>query len=107
MKKVLLTGLLIPLILFELVLSTGFLPLGWQQAISERIPQILLKPPDDWSGVTHPRMDLELEAVFRQHVWLRIAYYVVLALLVAGNAALIRLVWRRRRGAEKLNVSRS
>ena len=107
MKKVLLTGLLITLVLFELVVSAGFLPRGWQQAIGERIPRILPKPPDDWSGATHSRMDLELVELFRQLVWLRIAYYVVLALLVAGNTALIRFVWQRLSGARKLSADRS
>src|SRR5215469_17300007 len=39
------------------------------------------------SRVTHPRMDLELEEAFRQHVWLRITCYLLLAVLLAINTA--------------------
>jgi hypothetical protein len=106
MKKLILTVLLIPLMLFELVICTGFLPLEWQQAISERIPLILSGPPDDWSGVTHPRIDLELEEVFRHHLSLRIAYYVIVALLLTANTVVIRFVWQRLRGTRSVSAGR-
>jgi hypothetical protein len=41
MKKFKLIALLIPLVLLELAICMTFLPLEWQHAISERIPQIL------------------------------------------------------------------
>lgn len=107
MKKLILTVLLISLMLFELAICTGFLPLGWQQAISERIPPILSGPQDDWSGVTHPRMDLELEEVFRHHLSLRIAYYVILALLLTANTVIIRFVWQRLRSSKGVSASHS
>ncbi|HWN74574.1 MAG TPA: hypothetical protein VNO13_02455 [Candidatus Udaeobacter sp.] len=107
MKKISLAILLIPLLLLELLICTGLLPLEWQQAISERIPLILSGPPDNWSGVTHPRMDLELEEVFRHHLSLRIAYYVIVTLLLAANTVVIRFVWQRLRGSKRVSASRS
>jgi hypothetical protein len=107
MKRLILNVTLIPLMLFELAICKGFLPHEWQQAISERIPRILSVSRDDWSGATHPRTDLELEEVFHQHLWLRIAYYVIVALVLAANTVLIRLVWQRLRGAKNVSASRS
>jgi hypothetical protein len=107
MKKVSLTILLISLVLVELVICTAFLPVEWQHSINERIANVFSNPAHDWSRVTHPRMDLEMDEVFRQHLWLRIASYVFVALMVAANTALIRLVWQRLRGPKKLIAARS
>jgi hypothetical protein len=107
MKKILLSALLIPLLLVELVICTGFLPLEWQHAVYERTPKIFPDSPHDWSRVTHPRMDLEIDEVFRQHLWLRIASYVFVALMLAANTALIRVVWQRLRGTKSFSAGRS
>jgi len=107
MKKILLTVLLISLVLVELVICTAFLPVEWQHSIHERIANVFSNPAHDWSRVTHPRMDLEMDEVFRQRLWLRIASYVFAALMVAVNTALIRLVWQRLRGLKKPIAARS
>lgn len=107
MKKVLLTILLISLVLLELVICTDFLPIEWRHAINERIPNVFSDPAHDWSRVTHPRMDLEMDEVIRQHLWLRIASYVFTALLLAANTVLIRIVWQRLRGTKSVNADRS
>jgi hypothetical protein len=107
MKKILLSILLISLVLFELVIFTGFLPAEWQHPVYERISNILPDSPHDWSRVTHPRMDLEMDEVFRQHFWLRIACYVILTLVLAANTILIRLVWRRVRTLKNISEARS
>jgi len=102
MKKILLTVLLISLVLVELAICTTFLPVEWQHAINERIADVFSDSAHDWSRVTHPRMDLEMDEVFRQHPWLRIVSYVFVGLLLAANTFLLRLVWQHLRGAEKL-----
>jgi len=107
MKKILLSILLIPLLLVELVICTGFLPLEWQHAVYERIPKILPDSPHDWSRVTHPRMDLEIDEVFRQNLWLRVASYVFVGLLLVANTMLLRFVWNGLRGTKSINANRS
>ncbi|HET6930694.1 MAG TPA: hypothetical protein VFI45_10270 [Candidatus Acidoferrum sp.] len=107
MKKAVLTILLISLMLLELVICSGFLPIEWQHAINERISNVFSDPAHDWSRVTHPRMDLEMDEVFRQHLWLRISFYIFTALLLAANTVLIRLVWQRLHGTKSVNAGRS
>ena len=107
MKKLILTALLIPLVAFEFVICTSFLPLGWQHAINERIPRVLSESPLDWSKVTHPTMDLEIEEVQRQHLWLRIAAYVFASFILTANTMLIRFVWQRLGTAKSISANRS
>ena len=85
--------LLIPLVLFEMYLCTAFLPMRWQRAINDSLPTISPKS-HDWTSTTHPLLNEEIEEVLREHVGLRITLFVITLALLAGNAWLIRRVWR-------------
>jgi hypothetical protein len=98
-KRVALVLLLVPLVLFELLLCTSFLPLDWQHAIDSQIPRILAQSHNDQSLVTHPNMSGEIEDALRNSVRLRICLYVLIALILLMNTLLIRLVWRLLRGS--------
>lgn len=93
MKKTLLIVLLIPLILVEGYLCTTFLPMEWQHTIDTKIPRIL-PASHGWTSITHPNLDLELEQVLREHIWLRIAVYAVTLILLLANTWVIRWIWR-------------
>ncbi len=51
--------LLIPLVLFEMYLCTAFLPMRWQRAINDSLPDILPKS-HDWTPITHPLLSEEI-----------------------------------------------
>lgn len=106
-KKILLSIVVIPLMVIELSICTGFLPVEWQHTISERIPWKLSESPNLWSLVTHPRTDLEMEDVFREHLSLRIASYIFIAILLAVNSILIRVVWKRARAIKGISADRA
>jgi len=99
MRKALLLFLLLILILLEIYLCTVFLPAQWQHAIKMRMPRILPESLD-WTPITHPLLDQEIEQVLHEHIWLRITLYAVLAMLLAANTRLIWWAWRflRRQG---------
>jgi hypothetical protein len=97
MKKIALIALLIPLVLFEAYLCTAFLPLDWQHTIDVKIRRVLPES-HDWTPITHPNLDQEIEQVLHENVWLKIALYFVTISLLAGNAFTIRGVWRLLRG---------
>ncbi len=98
MKKIALVALLIPLVLFEGYLCTAFLPLDWQHTIDMKIRRVLPES-HDWTPITHPNLDQELDQVLHEHVWLKITLYFVTISLLVGNAFVIRWVWRHLRGA--------
>src|SRR6266478_3022096 len=85
--------LLIPMVLFEMYLCTAFLPMQWQRAINDSLPDILPKS-HDWTPITHPLLSEEIESVLREHVGLRITLFAITVALLLGNAWLIRQVWR-------------
>jgi hypothetical protein len=85
--------LLIPLVLFEMYLCTAFLPMRWQRAINDSLPDMLPKS-HDWTPITHPLLSEEIESVLREHVGLRITVFAITVALLFGNAWLIRRVWR-------------
>jgi hypothetical protein len=89
-------ALLVPLVLFEMYLCTAFLPIRWQRAINDSVSDIFPKS-HDWTSVTHPLLSEEIEGVFREHVGLRVARFAVTVILLAGNAWVIRRVWRMSR----------
>ena len=93
MKKILLVALLFPLVLFEVYLCTAFLPVQWQHAIDGKISRVLPES-HDWTPVTHPNLDQEIDQVQREHIWLRIALYAVTVLLLGTNTWVIHRVWR-------------
>jgi hypothetical protein len=92
-RKAALFVLLIPLALAEIYLCTAFLSLHWQHAINDHMPDILSKS-NDWTPITHPLLNQEIEQVLNDHIGLRIALYVITVALLIGNALLIRSVWR-------------
>jgi hypothetical protein len=96
-KKIALIALLIPLVLFEGYLCTAFLPRDWQRTIDMETHRILPES-RDWTPITHPNLDQEIEQVLHEHVWLKIALYFVTISLLVGNALTICWVWRLLRG---------
>jgi hypothetical protein len=103
MKRIALVVLLIPLALFEVYLCTAFLPIKWQLAINEHIPDILPRS-NDWTPITHPLLSQEIEQVLNEHIELRIALFTITAALLIGNAWLIRWVWRLLAGDKSSEV---
>src|SRR6266849_7405051 len=89
MKKAAVVVLLIPLILAEFFLCNALLPQKWQRAIDSKIPSILPES-HDWTPITHPNLDQEIEQVLHEHVWLKITLYFVTISLLVGNAFVIR-----------------
>jgi hypothetical protein len=93
MKKILVLVLLVPLALAEIYFCTAFLPFEWQRAINNKLPQILPNPPDQ-TLITHPNLDLEVEQVMREHIWVRLGLYCLTIVLMLANALLMRRLWR-------------
>jgi len=85
--------LLILMVLFEMYLCIAFLPMPWQRAINDSLPNILPKS-HDWTPITHPLLSEEIESVLREHVGLRITLFAVTVALLFGNGWMIRRVWR-------------
>jgi hypothetical protein len=90
--------LLLLLTIAEIYFFTAFLPATWQHAINYRMTDILSSP-NDWSQITHPALNHEIDQVLHDNVGLRIALYALTIGLLVGNVLLIRAVWRRLRGA--------
>ncbi len=88
MKKATVIVLLIPLVLFEIYLCTAFLPLNSQHAIEKKTPRILPET-HDWTPITHPNLDQEIEQVLREHFWLKVALYAITVILLAANTWVI------------------
>ena len=93
MKKTAVVILLIPLILAEFFLCTALLPQKWQRAIDSKIPSILPES-HDWTPITHPNLDQEIERVLQERIGLRIAIYGLIVALLAGNTWAIHRLWR-------------
>ena len=92
MRKALFIVLLISLLVFEICLCTVFLPLRWQHEINRAIVHVLPEK-HDWTPITHPMLEQEIEQVLREHIWLRVLLYAITLLLLAVNAwAIYRLV---------------
>jgi hypothetical protein len=106
-KKVALGALLTLLVLLELYICTAFLSMEWQNAINKYIPQIFPESRGDWTPITHPLLNQEIEQVIREHIWLRITLYALTVGLLAANAWLIRRVWRLLRNRSVVSADRS
>ena len=98
MKKLALLTLLLLLTIVEVYLFSTFLPAAWQRAIDSRMSNILPSS-NDWTPITHPLLNREIDQVLHDNVGLRIAFYALTVALLIGNALLIRVVWRLLRGA--------
>jgi hypothetical protein len=85
--------LLIPLILTEFFPCAALLPRKWERAIENKIPGILSKS-HDWTPITHPNLDQEIELVLHEHFGLRFVTYAVIVVLLAGNTWVIHRLWR-------------
>jgi hypothetical protein len=92
-KKTFAIAFLIPLILFEAYLCTAFLPLRWQYAINDVLVR-LLPESHDWTPVTHPMLNQEIEQFLSEHVWIKVGLYAITLLLLAVNAWAIRRLLR-------------
>jgi len=91
MKKVCLSLLLIPLCAFEIYLCTTFLPLRWQQELNAVVIRFLPNS-HDWTPVTHPMLEQEIEGVLSEHLWTKVCLYGITLLLLAINAWAIHRV---------------
>ena len=92
MKKALLVVLLLPLLMIEICLCTVFLPLRWQHELNAAIVRFLPET-HDWTPVTHPMLEQEIDRVLHEHLWMSVSLYGITLLLLAVNAwAIYRLV---------------
>jgi hypothetical protein len=92
MKKALLIVLLISLLMFEIYLCAVFLPLQWQHELNTVIVRFLPET-HDWTPVTHPMLEQEIEGVLHEHLWMSVCLYGITLLLLAVNAwAIYRIV---------------
>ena len=90
-------AVLATLVLLELYLCTGFLPMHWQYAINDAINGVLqhLRPHAyDYSVVTHPAIDQEIDQVLRENTWMRMGLYVAFVAVLAVNTIAIVRLWR-------------
>ena len=67
MKRIALKTLLLALIVVEIYICSGFLPAAWQTAILQGLSHISPKT-FDYSVVTHPALDYEIEDALRKNV---------------------------------------
>lgn len=101
MKGIALTLTLVVLTLTEVYLCVAFLPIRWQRAVDASLSHIL--PQDrDYSAITHPELDHEIEQVLQQNPYLRIAAYAAIVLLLAGNTF---LWWRVQKSLRRSRYS--
>ena len=89
MKKVVLTLLLVVLLFPEIYLCSAFLPLSWQLAIQHVLPES-----HDYSQITHPNLEGEINQALQKHPGLRVAFYGILVLMIIANTFLLFMVFR-------------
>lgn len=100
MKRVVLKAVLVALLTLELYLFTGFLRMRWQVAINDAIPRIL-PPTHDYSIVSHPAINQEIELAMKEHIALRMTVWAVFGGVLVVNTFLIRWVYRLRRSSKR------
>ena len=96
MKRPALMTLFVVLVLVELYLGTGLLPKAWQYTINDVVNgavRHISSPRYDYSVVTHPAIDQEIEQALQESIWLRLSLYAVFAGLLAGNTFAIVRLW--------------
>jgi hypothetical protein len=96
MKRTALIIVLLGLLVVELLLLEVFIPFGWHHPLSETLNRFFPAQPYE----PHPRMDVEMEEILRQHTSLRIALYLLTGALAAGNAFLILKAWKALRNSK-------
>jgi len=89
MKRILRRVLLAALVLAEIWLLTGFLPQRWQEKMYTRMDDIWPSQSYDYSRVTHPNLEYELQP-------LKPFGAAVLLVLVLVNGGIIFALWSRR-----------
>jgi hypothetical protein len=88
-RRILVRFLLIVLVLLEFGLLTGFLPQRWQESILARVDKLWPSQSHDYSRITHPSLDAELQPFEPLGM-------AVLVVLVVVNGSVIVALWRRR-----------
>ena len=88
MKRILRRVLLVVFLLAEVWLMTGFLPQRWQEKMYTRMHDVLPSQSYDYSRVSHPNLDYELQP-FKP---LGMALLLVLVLV---NGGAIFVLWPR------------
>lgn len=92
MKKVFRGLSLIPLCALEIYLCTAFLPLRWQHQLNVAFVR-LLPDSNDWTPLTHPMLEEEVEGFLSKHFWIRVCLYgLTLLILTVNGWAVCRLV---------------
>jgi hypothetical protein len=87
MKRLLSLLLLIVLIAIEVSLVADLLPRSWMPKTV--VDYSSKDDPKDWSLITHPAMDDEIDQVIKEHPGLKLSFTLLEVLLIAGNAWLI------------------
>ena len=93
MKKTALTMVLLALVILEIYLCAAFLPSSWQVSIVQFFSHLWPKT-FDYSVVTHPALDYEIENMFRNHTELRVALYAVILSVMVGNGFVMARIWK-------------
>lgn len=89
MRKIARNILLVALVIVELWLLTGLLPQQWQESMYARIDKIWPSRSPDYSRITHPDLDRELQPF-------KAPALAILASAIIVNGSLIFLLWKRR-----------
>ncbi len=100
MKRMSLGLLLLVLVVVELFLCGAFAPAAWQAAIVRAFSHFSAKT-FDYSVVTHPALDYEIDDMMRKSPGLRIALDGLILLLIGGNTFLLTRVWKWLRAARR------
>ena len=89
MKRLLRRVLLVVFVLAEVWLMTGFLPQRWQEKMYTRMNDFWPSQSYDYSRVTHPNLDYELQPF-------KPVGMALLVVLVLVNGGVIFALWPRR-----------
>lgn len=100
MKRMSLGLLLLVLVVVELFLWGAFAPAAWQAAIVRAFSHFSAKT-FDYSVVTHPALDYEIDDMMRKSPGLRIALDGLILLLIGVNTFLLMRVWKWLRAARR------
>jgi hypothetical protein len=89
MKRILRRVLLVVFVLAEVWLTTGFLPQRWQEKMYTRMNDFWPSQSYDYSRVTHPNLDYEVQPF-------KPVGMALLVVLVLVNGGVIFALWPRR-----------
>jgi hypothetical protein len=100
MKRVVTGAVFLVLLILELYMCTAFLPSRWQLAINDKINSELQHIPPhryDYSVVTHPALDQEIEQALKENTSVRIFMYAMFTIVFLVNGFAIIRIWGRLR----------